>query len=211
VLEQAGAFNYSKLSNAGARATKAPYLVFLNNDVQILDSNWLKNLMRWAVKPGTGAVGAKLLFPNGKIQHAGVVLGMGGIAGHVYRRSHAALPGYLQQLRTTREVLAVTGACLATERKKFDAVGGFEEEHLPVDLNDIDLCLRLAERGWTNLWTPDATLIHVQSASRGIERDPFELYRRERSYFTRRWGEALRDDPYFHPAFSLFSQTPMLA
>jgi GT2 family glycosyltransferase len=211
VLEQAGAFNYSKLSNAGARVTNSPFLVFMNNDVQILDLRWLKKLMRWAVEPRIGAVGAKLLFPNGKIQHAGVVLGMGGIAGHVYRRSHAAHPGYLQQLRATREVLAVTGACFAVERKKFDAIGGFDEENLPIDLNDIDLCLRLVAKGWTNVWTPDATFIHVQSASRGIDRDPFETYRRERNYFTRQWGEAMRDDPYFHPAFSLFSQSPMLA
>jgi len=167
--------------------------------------------MRWAIRPYAGAVGAKLLFPNGKIQHAGVVLGMGGIAGHVYRRSPSSEPGYLHQLQATREVLAVTGACFAIERTKFEAAGGFEEEHLPVDLNDIDLCLRIAGKGWTNLCVHDATLIHVQSASRGIDRNPFELYRRERSYFTTQWTEAMRDDPYFHPGFSLFSQTPMLA
>jgi GT2 family glycosyltransferase len=211
VLERPGPFNYSKLSNAGARATNTRLLVFMNNDVQILDSNWLKGLVRWAIKPQAGAVGAKLLFPHGRIQHAGVVLGMGGISGHVYRRSRSTEPGYLHQLHTTREVLAVTGACFAIERNKFEAAGGFEEENLPVDLNDIDLCLRLAESGWTNLWTPDATLIHLQSASRGVDRDPFETYRRERNYFMTRWAEAIRDDPYFHPGFSLFSQAPMLA
>ena len=211
VLERPGPFNFSKLNNAGARETNTRFLVFMNNDVQILDSNWLKGLMQWAVKPQIGAVGAKLLFPDGRIQHAGVVLGMGGITGHVYRRSRSVDLGYLHQLHITREVRAVTGACFAVERKKFEAIGGFEEENLPVDLNDIDLCLRLAESGWTNLWTPDATLIHLQSASRGVDRDPFETYWRERDYFMTRWVEAIRDDPYFHPGFSLFSQAPMLA
>ena len=205
VLERPGPFNFSALSNDGARATQAPLLVFLNNDIEMKESGWLKPLVRWAVMPRIGVVGAKLLFPDGRIQHAGVVLGFGGIAGHVYRRMPATHPGYGNQLTTTHEVAAVTAACIAIERKKFEAVGGFDVENLPIDLNDIDLCLRISARGWTNLWTPDSVLIHRQSASRGIDPDPFALYRRERTYFVRRWAEIIRDDPYFHPALSLYA------
>jgi O-antigen biosynthesis protein len=205
VLERPGPFNFSALSNDGARATQAPVLVFLNNDIVVLESGWLKPLVRLAVMPQIGVVGAKLLFPDGRIQHAGVVLGFGGIAGHPYRRMPADHPGYCNRLATPHEIGAVTAACIAVARHKFEAVGGFDADNLPVDLNDMDLCLRISEHGWTNLWTPDAVLVHLQSASRGIDPDPFVFYRQERTYFVRRWAEKIRDDPYFHPALSLFS------
>jgi GT2 family glycosyltransferase len=211
VLLRPGPFNFSAMSNDGARATTARVLLFLNNDIAMLDRNWLKAMVRWAIRPDIGVVGAKLLFPNGSIQHAGVVLGFGGIAGHIYRRSPGDCPGYLAQLRAPREVTAVTGACIAVERAKFEAVGGFDAENLPVDLNDIDFCLRIAEQRWTNLWTPEATLIHHQSATRGIDPDPFKLYRKERAYFVQRWSHVIRDDPYFHPGLSLYAHDVALA
>ena len=210
VLDRPEPFNYAKLCNDGARATNSPMLVFLNNDIRMTGPGWLKAIVREARKPHVGVAGAKLLFPNGRIQHAGIVLGMGGISGHIYRRRLAREIGYLQQVGHTREMAAVTGACIAIDRRKFEAVGGFDAENLPIDLNDIDLCLRVAERGWTNVWAADAVLTHVQSASRGIERNPFDLYRRERSYFIQRWAEAIRDDPYFHPGFSLSAHRPVL-
>jgi GT2 family glycosyltransferase len=210
VLDRPEPFNYAKLSNDGARETNAPILVFLNNDIRMVDPGWLKAIVRLAMKPHVGAVGAKLLFPNGRIQHAGIVLGMGGISGHIYRRRPAREIGYLEQVSHAREMAAVTGACIAIDRSKFEAVGGFDAENLPIDLNDIDLCLRVAERGWTNVWAADAVLTHVQSASRGIERNPFDLYRQERTYFIQRWAEAIRDDPYFHPGFSLSAHRPVL-
>lgn len=205
VLERPGPFNFSALSNDGARATQAPVLVFLNNDIVVVESGWLKPLVRFASMPQIGVVGAKLLFPDGRIQHAGVVLGFGGIAGHPYRRMPADHPGYCNRLTTPHEIGAVTAACIAVARHKFEAVGGFDADNLAVDLNDMDLCLRISEHGWTNLWTPDAVLVHLQSASRGIDPDPFVFYRQERTYFVRRWAEQIRDDPYFHPALSLFS------
>jgi O-antigen biosynthesis protein len=205
VLERPGPFNFSALCNDGADATRAPVLVFLNNDIAIPESGWLKPLVRFAVMPQIGVIGAKLLFPDRRIQHAGVVLGFGGIAGHLYRRMPTDHPGYCNRLTTPHEISAVTAACIAVARDKFEAVGGFDAENLPVDLNDIDLCLRVSEHGWTNIWTPEAVLIHHQSASRGIDPDPFVLYRQERSYFVQRWAEQIRDDPYFHPALSLFS------
>jgi GT2 family glycosyltransferase len=211
VLDRPGPFNYSALCNDAARTTKAPVLLFLNNDIVMLEPDWLKAMVRWAIKPDIGAVGAKLLFANGLIQHAGVVLGFGGIAGHVYRRLPKDTRGYLAQLTAPREVTAVTAACVAVERSKFESIGGFDAEHLPIDLNDIDLCLRIAERGWTNIWTPEATLIHRQSATRGIDSDPFALYQKERTYFVQRWSHVIRDDPYFHPAFSLYAHDVALA
>jgi GT2 family glycosyltransferase len=210
VLRRPGPFNFSQLSNEGARASAAPMLVFLNNDIRVIEAGWLKAMVRWAVQPHIGVVGAKLLFPNGRIQHAGVVLGMGGLAGHVYRQCAAKEPGYLDQLTAPREVTAVTAACIAVARSKFEAVSGFDAQNLPVDLNDMDLCLRIAEKGWSNLWTPEAVLTHLQSGTRGIDPDPFALYRKERAYFAKQWSEASRDDPYFHPGLSLFSQRPAL-
>lgn len=211
VLHRPGPFNFSALSNDGAGSTKSPILLFLNNDIDMLDRSWLKAMVRWAIKPEIGVVGARLLFANGQIQHAGVVLGFGGIAGHIYRRLPKEHRGYLEQLTVPREVAAVTGACIAVERSKFEAVGGFDTENLPVDLNDIDFCLRIAEHGWTNIWTPEATLIHHQSATRGIDPDPFALYRKERAYFVKRWLHVIRDDPYFHPGLSLYSHGVALA
>jgi O-antigen biosynthesis protein len=205
VVERPGPFNFSALSNDGAKATAAPVLAFVNNDIVVVDRGWLKPLVRFAVMPQIGVVGAKLLFPDGRLQHAGVVLGFGGIAGHLYRRMPADHPGYCNRLTVAHEVGAVTAACIAVERYKFEAVGGFDAENLPVDLNDMDLCLRISERGWASLWTPESVLVHLQSATRGIDPDPFALYRQERTYFVRRWAEKIRDDPYFHPVLSLFA------
>jgi GT2 family glycosyltransferase len=205
VVERPGPFNFSALSNDGAKATAAPVLAFVNNDIVVVDRGWLKPLVRFAVMPRIGVVGAKLLFPDGRLQHAGVVLGFGGIAGHLYRRMPADHPGYCNRLTVAHEVGAVTAACIAVERYKFEAVGGFDAENLPVDLNDMDLCLRISERGWASLWTPESVLLHLQSATRGIDPDPFALYRQERTYFVRRWAEKIRDDPYFHPVLSLFA------
>jgi len=211
VLHQPGPFNFSRLCNAGARAANSPMLVFLNNDVVIIDPQWLRILVRWAVQPDVGVVGAKLLFPNNTIEHAGVVLGHGGIAGHIYHRQPAAQSGYLGQLLVPHEVEAVTGACIAIERAKFEAVDGFYANYFPVEFNDIDLCLRTAEWGWTTIWTPESILYHLQSASRGYPIKPYKVFRKERDHFLKCWTHVIRDDRYFHPALSLFSHKPALA
>jgi GT2 family glycosyltransferase len=211
VVDRPGPFNFSALSNEGARLTATPLLVFLNNDIEMIDGDWLKPLIRWAVQPEIGAVGAKLLFPCGTLQHAGVVVGLGGIGGHVYRKRPLDTRGYLGELGVPHEVTAVTGACIAIERAKFEAIGGFDAENLPVELNDLDLCLRIAERGWSNLWTPESVLYHHESASRLVGLSPSKAYRGERFYFAQRWQHIIRDDPHFHPGLSLFSFQPALA
>jgi GT2 family glycosyltransferase len=199
VVDRPGPFNFSALSNEGARLTATPLLVFLNNDIEMIDANWLRPLVGWAMQPDIGVVGAKLLFPGGTIQHAGVVVGLGGIGGHMYRKQRSDARGYLGELKVPHEVTAVTAACIAIERAKFETIGGFDAENLPVELNDLDLCLRIAEHGWSNLWTPESVLCHHASASRLVGLSPSKAYRKERVYFTRRWQHIIRDDPHFHP------------
>ena len=203
VISRPDPFNFSQLCNDGAAEAKAPALVFLNNDTEIIDGNWLEPLLFWSQHRGVGAVGAKLLYPSGRLQHAGVVLGLDGLVGHLERMLERKDPGYFGHLCVPHEVSAVTAACLAVEKRKFDAVGGFDALNLPVDLNDVDLCLRLAEQGWKSIFTPESVLIHHESASRGKKMRAEEVYQKERDYFRLKWLHRLRDDPYFHPALSL--------
>jgi O-antigen biosynthesis protein len=203
VFRQPGPFNFSRLGNFGARQAQAPFLLFLNDDVEALSQDWLGQMLEYAAHPDVGAVGAKLLYPDGRLQHGGVVLGLDGFAGHVQRLVGADDPGYLGELVWPREVAAVTGACLAVEARKFFEVGGFDEERLPIEYNDIDLCLRLAERGYKSVFEPRARLMHRESATRGPNPRLDSRYESEHAYFRERWAAQLRDDPYFHPALSL--------
>lgn len=203
VVTRRGPFNFSELCNDVAGKAKAPTLVFLNDDTEVVEAHWLETLLSWTRQSDIGAVGAKLLYPNGRLQHAGVVLGIDGRAGHFERMAGRDSPGYFGRLGVAHEVSAVTAACLAVEKRKFAEVGGFDAVNLPVELNDIDLCLRLAERGWKTICASDAVLIHHESASRGRTLRPDDVYRKEHHYFRSRWMHRLRDDPYFHPALSL--------
>jgi GT2 family glycosyltransferase len=203
VLRRPGPFNFSAICNSGAREARHPFLVFLNDDVEALEPDWLGRMLQFAATPNVGAVGAKLFFPDGRLQHGGVVLGLDGFAGHVQRAAGADDPGYLGMLAWPREAAAVTGACLAVEARKFFEVGGFDEQRLPVEYNDIDLCLRLAQSGYKSVFEPRARLIHRESASRGANPWLDSRYAAEHAYFRERWAHLLRDDPYFHPALSL--------
>jgi len=198
ISSRPGKFNFSALGNLGAASSQADALVFLNNDVSMIRSDWLKPMVRWAMHPDVGAVGPKLKFPNGTIQHAGVVLSLDDLCLHKYRKAPGNEAGYMAELRYPHEVSAVTGACLVVERRKFNAVGGFNAEKLPVDLSDIDLCLKLAAQGWTSIWTPEAELYHHEFATRGLPEVDF--HRAERTIFLEKWRDVIRDDPYFHPA-----------
>ncbi len=204
-------FNYSALNNLGATKARGDVLVFLNNDVEIIEPEWLRELAGRAMDPQVGAVGCKLLYPDGRIQHAGVVLGIGEGAGHFDAGRRNGEPGWLGRNLILHEASAVTGACLAVERAKFAAAGGFDAR-LPVEYNDIDLCLRLEELGFTTLWTPFARLVHFESASRGKATfRRLDTHATERAYFRQRWADRLRDDPFFHPGLSLVSLTAALA
>ena len=202
VLDAPGPFNFSALCNRAARVAEGRVLVFLNNDTAAMRPDWLANLTSWAVRPDIGAVGAKLVHPSGRLQHAGLVLGLGGCAAHIDTGERPECRGYLGRVMVPHEVSAVTGACLAVEKSKFEAVGGFDAARYPIELGDVDLCLRLGQRGWKTVFTPHAVLTHHESATRGRS-NVAKRYAKERLHFLETWKEAVLDDPCFHPAFSL--------
>ncbi|MGA7385324.1 MAG: glycosyltransferase, partial [Methylocella sp.] len=212
LLRAPGPFNFAALNNLGAAQARGAVIVFLNNDMEIIEPEWLRELAERAIDPHVGAVGCKLLYPDGRIQHAGVVVGLGEGVGHFDAGLRDGEQGWLGRNRILHEASAVTGACLAVERAKFVAVGGFDAVHLPVEFNDIDLCLRLDELGFATLWTPFARLVHFESATRGKATfRRLDAHAAERAYFRQRWADRLRDDPFFHPGLSLVSLSAALA
>jgi GT2 family glycosyltransferase len=211
VLSQPGPFNFAGLCNVGAALGSQPILVFLNDDTSVRSADWLTRLSLAAARPEIGAVGAKLLYPNSLVQHSGVSLGIGETAGHFGAGAPEADPGWAGRHSALHEVSAVTGACLAVERRRFDAVGGFDSANLPIELNDVDLCLRLDEKGWKTICLSEASLFHEESASRGGAKFRLlKVHEKERVHFVGRWRRLIRDDPFFHPAFSLFRRQEAL-
>lgn len=208
-----GEFNFSRIVNTAVARTSADIVVLLNNDVEITEPGWLTALVRHARRPEIGCVGAKLYYPDGRIQHAGVTIGLGNLAGHLMRFFQGDSPGYRDQLRYLRSVRAVTAACFAVRREIWDAVQGFDEAHLPVAYNDVDFCLRVEERGYRNLWTPHASLIHHEYASRGLDLDPVRRarYESECAYMKARWNTEAHVDPYYHPGLTRADESSELA
>ncbi|HEX8416827.1 MAG TPA: glycosyltransferase family 2 protein, partial [Methylobacterium sp.] len=204
IVSVPGAFNFSDLSNRGAAAARGSILLFLNNDVEVIEGGWLRELVSIALDPEVGAVGAKLLYPDGTIQHGGIVLGIGGIAGHSHLGLSGAEPGYFARMVLAHEVSAVTGACLAMRAAVFAEVGGFDAERLKVAFNDVDLCLRVRQAGYRIVWTPHACLTHHESKSRGPEDTPEkrERFEAETAVMRERWEPQLRADPYYNPNLS---------
>jgi GT2 family glycosyltransferase len=190
-------FNFSRLNNFAARQASGQYLLFLNNDTEVIAPEWMTAMLEWAQQAEIGAVGAKLIYPNQTIQHVGVVLGLGGVAGHALAGMPKDTQQYFGVSQMTRNWSAVTAACMMVRREAFESVGGFDEE-LKVAFNDVDLCLRLLQRGLRNLVTPHAQLYHHESASRGFSLDP-----REVGLMKTKWGALLENDPYYNPNLSL--------
>ncbi len=213
ILAFPGAFNYSAINNGAVRASTGEIVLLLNNDIEIIESHWLKEMVKHAVRPEVGAVGAKLLYPDNTIQHGGVVLGLNGVAGHLHAGVPADSPGYFGWLRIARNVSAATAACLAFRRVVFDEVGGLNEVDLKVAFNDVDLCLRITEKGYQIVWTPEATLYHWESKSRGNDLQPqhLERFKSEIAYMRERWGGRLDTDPFFNPNLSLSTAHPVMA
>ena len=206
VLRAPGPFNFSRLNNLAAREASGELLAFLNDDLEILEPGWLTQLAAHALRPEIGAVGARLLYPDGRVQHAGVATGVLGLAGHLLRgliRSDAGPHGWAKILRGST---VVTGACLLVRRALFLESGGFDEEQLAVAFNDVDLCLRLAQRGFRNLYVPAAELIHHESWSRGSDLSPErrDRFAREMQTMLLRWPD-LRCDPLYSPNLTLAS------
>ena len=193
-------FNFSAINNVAAQASDADVLVLLNNDTEVISPGWLDELVGFAMQPGTGAVGAMLYYSNDTIQHAGVVMGPGGVAGHVHKHLPRGSLGYTGRAAVAQNLSAVTGACLAVRRSVYLSVGGLDER-LAVAFNDVDFCLRLQERGLQNVWTPFAELFHHESVTRGLDANPanVERFARELAIMRSRWGDRLHSDPYFGP------------
>lgn len=206
VLRYDHPFNYSAINNWAVAQCRGSVIALLNNDIEVISKDWMREMASQAIRADIGAVGAMLLYPDGSIQHAGVILGLGGIANHAYVHQPGDYPGHGGRARVVQNLSAVTGACLVVERRLYEEIGGLDER-LAVAFNDIDFCLRLVERGYRNLWTPFARLHHHESASRG--RDESEEKRKrfegEIAYMQSRWGHLLQRDPAYNRNLSLES------
>jgi len=210
VLRYPFPFNFSAMNNLAVREARGDVLCLLNNDVEAIHQGWLNEMVGLSLQPGIGAVGAKLLYPDNRVQHAGTVAGLFGVAAHGYLREARDADGYLLQLQTTREVAAVTAACMVLSRKLYIDVGGLDETELSVAFNDVDLCFKLLRAGYRNLWTPHAELYHRESASRGRDERGADRRRflREESVMRARWGALIDRDPDYSPNLSLDSNVP---
>ena len=203
VLPCPGPFNFSGLNNSAAREATGSILGLVNNDIEATDEGWLAEMVALAARRDVGCVGARLHYADGRLQHGGIILGLGGVAGHVHRFATGDEPGYLQRLSAVQNVSAVTAACLMIRKEVFDQVGGLDES-FPVAFNDVDFCLKVRAAGYLNLWTPFATLVHHESVSRGTDVTPAKARRFADEYgaMQRRWGTELLNDPYYSPHLS---------
>ncbi len=220
VLDFNAPFNFSAMNNFGAKAARGEILAFLNNDLKVIHADWLTELVRFANQQNTGAVGAKLYYPDGSLQHGGVILGIGqvegyshGVAGHSHKGFPQFAYGFIGRTIVNQCFSAVTAACLLTRKSIFEKVGGFDEAKLAVAFNDIDLCLRIGELGLRITWTPFSQLYHFESASRGSDQTPqnFPRFQRECDYMMQRWGRTLGNDPAYNPNLTLEKEDFSLA
>ncbi len=204
LLRDNDSFNFSRLNNRAAAAASGEFLCLLNNDVEVLEPDWLANMVRHAVQPGVGAVGAQLLYPDGTIQHAGVAIGLGNAAGHIQRGVNPRSLEHAAWHAVTREVTAVTAACLLVAKADFEAVGGLDEAGFAVAFNDVDFCLKLDALGLTNVYCAEARLIHAESRSRPHDYRPDQIARfeRELALLQSRWQTQTFIDPLFSPLFA---------
>lgn len=205
VLTWTGSFNYAAINNYGAEYARGEYLILLNNDIEVISPGWMEEMLGCCQRSDVGIVGAKLFYPDDTIQHAGVVIGMGGIAGHILCKADGKEYGYNARLVTMQDISAVTAACLMISRKDYQAVGGFDERYT-VAFNDIDLCLKVRKAGLLVVFNPYATLYHYESKSRGLEDTPqkLERFRKEVEYFQSKWADLLKKgDPYYNVNLTL--------
>ncbi|MCL2088944.1 MAG: glycosyltransferase family 2 protein [Oscillospiraceae bacterium] len=198
-------FNYSAINNFAAQHAKGEYLIFLNNDTEIITPDWIEEMLMFAQRKDVGVVGVKLYYPDDTIQHAGTTLGLGGVAGHGHRLLPRNSPGYMGRLIYAQNVTAVTAACMMVAKDIFDQVGGFNEE-FKVAFNDVDFCMKTRKAGYLNIFTPFCELYHYESKSRGHEDTPEKLIRfqGEIDLFKKIWGQEMQSgDPYYNPNLTL--------
>ena len=204
VVKWDGPFNYSAINNYGVQFTHGQYLLFLNNDIEEIDPDSIDEMIGYVQREDVGICGARLLYPDEDIQHAGVIMGMGGIAGAAFVRTHDSDLSYMHRAKCIQDYSCVTAACLLTKRSLFDAVGGFTEK-LAVAFNDVDYCMKVRALGKLVVYNPYAKFYHYESKSRGMEDTPEKLARfhSEILTFGTTWKDILRDgDPYYSPALT---------
>lgn len=199
-----GEFNFSRLMNTGATNANGEYLLLLNNDMKVIHADWMTALVEQAQFKKTGAVGARLLYPNDTIQHAGVIIGLGGIAGHHHVRFDKDAGGYYFYLIASTNFCAVTAACLMVRKNAFTEVGGFDEQ-LAIEFNDVDFCLKLKDKGYNNIYLPHVSLYHYESISRGHPhktKKSYQQHMQDLTLFKSRWQKYIDHDPCYNPHFS---------
>lgn len=195
-------FNYSKLNNFAAKKASGKYFILLNNDIEIITPEWIEEMLMYVQRDDVGICGAKLYYPDNTIQHAGVIVGLGGVAGHCFGGFNRNDNGYLCHLVCAQELSAVTAACLMIKASVFEEVNGLDEDNFKVAYNDVDLCLKVREKGHLIVWTPYAEAYHYESKSRGYEDTPEKQKRfiAEQNYFKTKWADFLKKgDPYYNP------------
>ena len=198
-------FNYSRVNNWAVTQANGEVILFLNNDTRIINGDWLEEMLQFAMRPDVGAVGTKLYYPDESIQHAGVIVGLGGVAGHSHKYYPRQHPGYFRRLETVQNISAVTAACLMVRKQIFQEVNGFDENY-PLAFGDVDLCLAILKKGYLNVWTPYASLYHFESKTRSGEDTPEKKarFKKEMDYFKQKWAKfLLQGDPYYNPNLSL--------
>lgn len=198
-------FNFSAINNWGVSRAEGDIIALLNNDLRIIEKNWLIEMVRLALLDRVGAVGAKLYYPDDTLQHIGVVLGMGGVAGHPLRHQRRDTLRWVGRAHVTQPYSAVTAACLVIQKRRFLEVGGFDDANLAIAFNDVDLCLKLQEKGYHNLFTPGAELYHMESASRSVNEtlENSDRFRCENDFMIKKWGHRLESDSYYNPNLSI--------
>jgi glycosyltransferase involved in cell wall biosynthesis len=201
-------FNYSAINNFAVRESKAQVVGLLNSDVEVIEKGWLTEMVSQACRPGIGAVGAMLYYPTNTVQHAGVILGLGGVAGHPYKEFPRGDQGQKNRLRLVQNYSAVTAACLVIQKDRYLEVGGLNEKDLSIAFNDVDLCCKLIKAGYRNVWTPYAELYHHESATRGTDNTPEKKarFQSEIDYMTNTWGTLLMTDPAYNPNLTLVGE-----
>lgn len=208
VLSYDHPFNYSAINNFAVQHANGEVLGLINNDVEVISPEWLSEMVSHAIRPNIGCVGAKLYYPDGSIQHAGVVLGIGGVAGHSHKYFPGHVEGYFGRLRAIHNVSAVTGAVLVVEKKIYEKLGGLNIVGLPVTFNDVDFCIKVQKAGYMNLWTPFGELYHHESKTRGDDQTPEKQsrFKMECEFMEAQWGDFLWNDPFYNRNLTLASE-----
>lgn len=202
-------FNFSRINNYSVQQAKGSIIGLINNDIEVISGDWLEEMVSQALRPEIGAVGAKLLYSDKRLQHGGIITGIAGTAGHSHKGSLPPHRGYFGKSGLVQNISAVTAACLIIRKALYEYVGGLEEDNLAIAFNDVDFCLRVAAAGYRNLWTPYAELYHHESLSRGYEDTPEKIARfeKEAAFLKKRWGKKLLNDPYYSPNLTLANES----